>query len=282
MGYEAAALSALNDPTQKQILFQNQEGAAQRRLTRTIATNSFANPDSLASTEYQFFGRLTNSSLNKNQSYLLYYIENEKAKFSTLETPNLVSDGRGYYEVQMGNINTEISSDTIVIPGQLNQNISTSVTLSRAGVYNNLIALYKVDSLTGGIDTNGDKIIDLQPGDAGYVSAALTRAKEPLTGKTLQTPVNLGTSQQQIDLLGLGMYGAVLIPNGTIEGVLSQNPTNDQNRGPVALFSFGAANPDGISHMARLGSSLFGFEDIVGGGDRDYNDMILQLTPSSI
>jgi hypothetical protein len=30
--------------------------------------------------------------------------------------------------------------------------------------------------------------------------------------------------------------------------------------------------------MARLGANLFGFEDLVGGGDRDYNDVILEFT----
>lgn len=30
--------------------------------------------------------------------------------------------------------------------------------------------------------------------------------------------------------------------------------------------------------MSRLGSNLFGFEDMVGGGDLDYNDIILQFS----
>jgi hypothetical protein len=155
-------------------------------------------------------------------------------------------------------------------------------SLSRAAAYNNLIALYRVDSLTGALDTNGDKLIDFKPGDQGYTQAALERAIDPLTGVSLTTPENLGTTQQTINLLGNNMYGMVIIPNATIEQVLNQNPSNNPNLAPVALFSFGSANPDGIGHMARLGSNLFGFEDLLGGGDRDYNDMILQIEMPSL
>ncbi len=93
-------------------------------------------------------------------------------------------------------------------------------SLSRAAAYNNLIALYQVDSLTGGLDTNGDKLIDFKPGDQGYSQAALERAIDPLTGVSLTTPENLGTTQQTINLLGNNMYGMVIIPNATIEQVL--------------------------------------------------------------
>lgn len=138
--------------------------------------------------------------------------------------------------------------------------------------------MYKVDSLTGGLDLNGDRQIDLKPGDSGYTEAALGRAQAPLTGVSLTAPDGFfSTTQQTVNLLGNQMYGMVIIPNSTIAEVLSQNPSNDPNFGPVALFSFNGANHNGISQMSRLGSNLFGFEDMVGGGDQDYNDLILQF-----
>ncbi|WP_082714177.1 DUF4114 domain-containing protein [Geminocystis sp. NIES-3708] len=45
----------------------------------------------------------------------------------------------------------------------------------------------------------------------------------------------------------------------------------------VALFSFGTVNSDEINHMTRLSSNLFAFEDILQGGDLDYNDVILEF-----
>ena len=275
-GYEAAALA------RKQVIFQDQNSASNKALTRTLAQASFTNPSDLAKTESQFFGNLENSSLEVNRFYMLYTTEGAKTTFSVTDTPEIQSDSRGYHQLSFNGITAEIGSSTLVIPGVLNQSVQMEASLSRAAAYNNLIALYRVDSLTGALDTNGDKLIDFKPGDQGYTQAALERAIDPLTGVSLTTPENLGTTQQTINLLGNNMYGMVIIPNATIEQVLNQNPSNNPNLGPVALFSFGSANPDGISHMARLGSNLFGFEDLLGGGDLDYNDMILKIDIPSL
>jgi len=35
-----------------------------------------------------------------------------------------------------------------------------------------------------------------------------------------------------------------------------------------------ALNPDGIDHIAKMGVGLFGIEDMFGGGDRDFNDIL--------
>ena len=197
--------------------------------------------------------------------------------FSVDSATDLRSDSRGYHQLSFNGITAEIGSSTIVTPGASSQSLSVKASLSRAASFNNLVALYQVDGLTGGLDTNGDQIIDLLPGESGYTEASLKRAQDPLTGVTLVTPNNLGASQQSIDLVGNSMYGVVVIPNATIEQVLNQNPTNNPNQDNVAFFSFAAANPDGLGHMARLGNNLFGFEDLLGGGDKDYNDIILQL-----
>ena len=36
-----------------------------------------------------------------------------------------------------------------------------------------------------------------------------------------------------------------------------------------------ALNPDGFDHVARMGFNLFGIEDMFGGGDRDFNDILI-------
>jgi hypothetical protein len=175
-------------------------------------------------------------------------------------------------------ITAEVVTSALVVPGILDQAVSVEASISRAAAYNNSIALYKVDSLTGGLDVNGDGIIDFKPGDAGYSQAALSRSQNPLTGVSLSTPDSFfGTTQQTVTLLGGTMYGMVLIPNASIEDVLQRNPTNNTELGAVALFSFEEANPGAVSQVSRLGSNLFGFEDIVGGGDKDFNDLIIQF-----
>jgi hypothetical protein len=271
-GYEAAALA------RKQIVFSNQNSASSKALTRSSAQQSFSNLDKLIETESQFFGSFSNSTLETNRYYMLYSQQGSGATFSINTAPIIETDSRGYHQLNFAGVTAEIGSDTLVVSGASGQLVTTEVSIARAGAYNNFIALYKVDSLTGGLDTNGDRQIDLRPGDEGYAQTALIRVQDPLTGVMLNTPNGFfNTAQQTINLLGNNMYGIVIIPNATVDQVLSQNPTNNVNLGPVALFSFNEANSSSISQMSRLGSNLFGFEDMVGGGDKDYNDLILEF-----
>lgn len=270
--YEAAALA------RKQLIFSDQNGASTKALTRSLAQQSFTNVDNLIATESQFFGDFSNANLEPNRYYILYSQQGDETTFSIDTAPIIETDSRGYHQLNFAGITAEIGSKTLVVPGVLGQSVTAEVSISRAGAYDNAIALYKVDSLTGGLDLNGDRQIDLKPGDSGYTEAALGRAQAPLTGVSLTAPDGFfSTTQQTVNLLGNQMYGMVIIPNSTIAEVLSQNPSNDPNFGPVALFSFNGANHNGISQMSRLGSNLFGFEDMVGGGDQDYNDLILQF-----
>jgi hypothetical protein len=48
------------------------------------------------------------------------------------------------------------------------------------------------------------------------------------------------------------------------------------------FFAYGAANSDGISHFRSLGNNLFGLEDISGGGDRDYDDLVIGFNFTSL
>jgi hypothetical protein len=44
-----------------------------------------------------------------------------------------------------------------------------------------------------------------------------------------------------------------------------------------AYWAFSHANPDGIGHLWNYGANTWGWEDTRGGGDNDFNDMIVQL-----
>lgn len=79
----------------------------------------------------------------------------------------------------------------------------------------------------------------------------------------------LGVSSKQVgDLIVLGE-----VPAGElILGIYVQNTGETFKTGP------GSRNPDGLVHAAIAGSTV-GFEDILGGGDFDYNDAMLLLIP---
>ena len=50
-----------------------------------------------------------------------------------------------------------------------------------------------------------------------------------------------------------------------------------QMGGDGTNFAFAAATMDGIEHVLTLGRNGFGFEDLRGGGDRDFNDLVISL-----
>ncbi|MBD2424979.1 DUF4114 domain-containing protein [Phormidium sp. FACHB-1136] len=47
---------------------------------------------------------------------------------------------------------------------------------------------------------------------------------------------------------------------------------------PTVFFNYIAANGDRQDHGRLLGDNVFGFEDIFGGGDRDFNDVIVKVS----
>lgn len=44
------------------------------------------------------------------------------------------------------------------------------------------------------------------------------------------------------------------------------------------FFAYAEANPDGISHFRSLGTNAFGLEDMLGGGDQDYDDLVMSFS----
>jgi hypothetical protein len=47
-------------------------------------------------------------------------------------------------------------------------------------------------------------------------------------------------------------------------------------------FAWKEANADGIEHFKMLGPNIIGLEDVFGGGDLDYNDVILNFASQQI
>jgi hypothetical protein len=135
--------------------------------------------------------------------------------------------------------------------------------------YHNYAGFYRVEDLAGTVldPTNGKSY---HPGDSGYVSAALRRAQVANHGVELDKNGLAGDAYLQ----GGGIYAPFVVANGRVNDVLnSQDPTV----APKVYFNYQAANADGIEHVRMLGTNKFGFEDMNGGGDRDFNDLVFQV-----
>jgi hypothetical protein len=147
-------------------------------------------------------------------------------------------------------------------------------TVNREAAYRNYVSFYQVVDQNGGIDTNGDGKADILPGQAGYIKAAVERR---ISGVNL-TVANQGTATITANLQPGAIYAPFLIVNGTADAILDSNSSND----PAVFFSYLGANSDKRDHVRLLGDNTFGFEDMVGGGDGDFNDAVVKVNLSSV
>jgi hypothetical protein len=140
----------------------------------------------------------------------------------------------------------------------------------REASYNNELGYFLVDDANFAIGP-------LHPGDTGYLTAAFNRAKIIFpSGSDAFTP-DVTFSFEPGDILVF-----FIIQDNTLTRFLESNPNNDVNKLPLAFFSIDKLNPDGVDHFVgfqnQTGVIQFGFEDLTGGGDRDYDDVVYNLS----
>jgi RHS repeat-associated protein len=145
--------------------------------------------------------------------------------------------------------------------------------VSNEAAYRNEIGFYYVDDINGNI--NG-----ISPGDANY-------AKEVFKQDNYQVTFGEGNygGIKEYSLKGNQYIGWYLIADNTSQGFLQTNPNNNPNGEALAYFSYAEANPDKLNHLIHYSSNQMGWEDIFGGGDKDYNDIVFNFnfgTPTDI
>ena len=166
-----------------------------------------------------------------------------------------------------------------LLPGDLGLNALISTAQGRAPVLD-LSAFTAAQSLSGSVvhgreadfhssagfyrslDANGtviaaDGITRLRPGDSAYAAEALRSSNLIAQLGNLAVADNQTTSRSFSGVSG----GSFLAPFAQVNG--------------NTFFAYGAASADGLSHFRALGNNLFGLEDIVGGGDRDFDDLVI-------
>ncbi|MEA5572294.1 choice-of-anchor I family protein [Calothrix sp. UHCC 0171] len=148
-------------------------------------------------------------------------------------------------------------------------NLKAEFTLYREAGFDNLVGFYKIANENGGIDTNNDGIADILPGQAGYIQAAINQR---LPGVDL-TVSNQGKATFNSTIVGGSLLAPFIIANGRPAAILDSNSNND----PAVYFPFLGANPGQVDHIRLLGNNTWGFEDLPLGGDKDYNDIVLQM-----
>jgi hypothetical protein len=122
------------------------------------------------------------------------------------------------------------------------------------------LMLYRVDDYNGTIG-------GLNPDQAGYAAAAAGRAYTVLGGgTTIAGPGDGNAGQSQITGVDAGDLIAMQLTN----------VTNGDT-----FWAFSQANEvvggEHVAHLWNYGANTWGWEDLHGGGDRDFNDLVVQL-----
>ncbi|GEP54964.1 M10 family metallopeptidase C-terminal domain-containing protein [Reyranella soli] len=117
------------------------------------------------------------------------------------------------------------------------------------------VTFYKVDDYSG-------KIGNLNPGDAGYAEAAANHAYALQSGGSQLLGPGYGFFEQTSITVNAGDKIAMMLTN--------------RSSGDV-WYAFTQANSDGKGHIVNYGHNTWGFEDTRGGGDHDFNDLVVQL-----
>ncbi|MEO0768250.1 MAG: DUF4114 domain-containing protein, partial [Cyanobacteria bacterium J06649_4] len=167
----------------------------------------------------------------------------------------------GAFDVSVGTSALEVNAagDEVIDLSNETGSLTATFSVFREAAFNNTIGFYET------LDANG-AVIDaitgerLLPGDAGYREAALAN---------------------QLDVTLSGQNGQEVISTATLEaggfiGTFLAVDSTDFTSGDV-FFSFGAAN-GGDDHVRQLGDNTFGFEDLAGLGDADFNDVIVRFS----
>ena len=138
------------------------------------------------------------------------------------------------------------------------QNLSGTVTVAREAYFNSSAGFYRTLDAAGTV-LAADGITRIKPADSGYATAALH------SSNLIAPLANLSVADNQTDLSSFSAIsgGSFLAPFAQVNG--------------NTFFAYGAPNSDGLSHFRSLGNNIFGLEDMVGGGDQDFDDLVIGI-----
>jgi hypothetical protein len=134
---------------------------------------------------------------------------------------------------------------------------------------NNELGVIRVDDANGSIG-------GIRPGDPRYLRAAASSDRMKVVFRSGESA---GISRE-IALRGSERFLVYLVQDGSTATVLARNAEDRPGRSPRVFFADPAGNPDRTDHVRagrRDGGLSLAWEDLSGGGDRDFNDMVLTV-----
>ncbi|BAQ65142.1 FG-GAP-like repeat-containing protein [Geminocystis sp. NIES-3709] len=257
------------------ILLENLPGSDDSSLTNTLDEITI---DTLMASETKFFGSLINSpeglsAFTDNGLELYLTINGETYSSQNSEQLEITSKGSQGFALTFKDDNNTVAEFALNTPVFLTQgfdsseNTTVNLTIARSTANENTIGIYPVDDLTGAIIMNDRTIM---PHDPDYDKVAVERAQS--SGLIFETPENMSIDDYTLALPNASIFGFFLLVNGNVEEYLNQSENLIKS-----FFSYGEANQDKRQHFTSVGNNIYGFEDTFGGGDNDFNDILIQI-----
>ena len=129
------------------------------------------------------------------------------------------------------------------------------------------LTFYRVDDVNGTIAGHN-------PGEAGYAAAVQGRAYQVVSGSTTGASPTTSLAGP-----GYGNYAQAMLQGVDAGDYVAMSLVN-QTSGNT-YFAFSQANESvggqSVGHLWSYGLNTWGWEDLYGGGDRDFNDLVVQL-----
>jgi hypothetical protein len=167
----------------------------------------------------------------------------------------------------IGTKGQSLTSRTLDLTNYGGQTLKVDTVTKGDAAYTNNVGFYSVQDAIGTI-----KLADgstLKPGDANYAVEAI-RSAILQAGKI--------DSKLGRDIAGGEIYAPVVVAQGSFNDFVSKNPTNGGGGNKIhAYFNYLGANTDNFDHFKLTAPNTFAVEDMYGGGDKDFNDLIVNM-----
>ncbi|MEL6469717.1 MAG: DUF4114 domain-containing protein [Cyanobacteria bacterium J06623_4] len=178
----------------------------------------------------------------------------------------VLSVGLGDAELPIGSsIQTGDEASELIDLTEETGTLAAEFSVYREADFDSVIGFFAVENADGQIRNQQGSL--LSPGEAGYIEAAIrNRLAIELSGENGK----VSTYRAQVE--GGQLLSSFIVSHGSIESLA--NGTDIDNAD--VFFVHTGANSDNTDHVKLLGDNTFGFEDTAGGGDQDFNDLVVK------
>lgn len=140
-------------------------------------------------------------------------------------------------------------------------------TITRDADFNNSVGFYEANADGSVVDELSGTTI--APGEGGYLEAVIANR--------LDIELNVPNNGEQAEFTAELPGGTIIAPFLVVNGSIAEVADDDTSSDPKVYFTYAEANTDGFDYIRSIGTNQLGFEDFPGGGDLDFDDIVVEF-----